>query len=228
MDHSKTLIILPSAGFGTRMGLNSVESKEMLEDPGNDGKHPLIQWSLDLAKEETNKVVITREEKSNLVDYLADQQVFTLLVSDVTQEWPATVLHSKVSWDESNILVLPDTRWKYDETPSCIVWDIQKELEAGADLVFALHSVPDVRLWGKVLLDPFSQKPLSTQEKPNIQFKLDGLAWGLIGFKKAIGEQLFQAYLDKKVFTFPKNWKVKVLFLESFKDVTRTGIVEAY
>ncbi len=214
------LIVIPAAGFGTRMNVPTNKSKEMLGDPYNDNK-PLIQWTLDLVKD-YSKVVITREEKTDLIDYLAEQQIFTLLINDTTKEVPNTILYSKEHWEEKNILVFSDTRF----TPS-IIEQIDKELET-YDLVFPVFPVEDVRLWGKVLLDPFTQRPLATVEKEEIKFKLEGLAWGLIGFKKSIGEKLFQAYLNKEYFTFPKNWKVKVLKLESFKDITRTGTIEEY
>lgn len=221
MEHSKTLVILPCAGFGQRMGMKNNESKEMLKDLYNDNK-PLIDWHLDKLKD-YQTVVVTREEKTDLIDYLAEKQIFTLLLNDVSKEWPNSVLYSKVSWEENNILVLPDTRFE----PTDIVSRIDQELQNGFDLVFAVHKVEDCSKWGKVFLDPYSNKPLYTQEKPELAFKLDGLAWGLIGFKKPVGESLFQAYLDKTIFNLTKL-KVKIIYLNSFKDITRTGKIESY
>lgn len=224
---TKTLIIIPAAGYGTRMGLLPHESKELIPDPYNDNK-PLIDWHLDLAKEETNKLVITREEKTDLIDYLAEEQIFTLLINDVSKEWPNSVLYSKISWEETNILVLPDTRWKYDETKSCIIWDIQKELETH-DLVFAVHEVEDVSKWGFVNLNLFPKIPTieGTQEKPPKTGKDEGFAWGIIGFRNNVGEELFQAYLDKTYFDLTK-FKTSVIFLDKFQDVCRTGKIEEY
>lgn len=224
----KTLIIVPSAGFGTRIGMTPNSSKELLVDPNNDNK-PLIEWCLDLTpQDQYDHVIITREAKQDLIDYLCQEnkQIFTTLINkdDESKEWPNSVLQSKIHWTESNILVLPDTRFQ----PTSIIKDIEKELQNGADLVFAIHKVDDVRQWGKVFLDPFSGKPLTTQEKPNIEFKLEGLAWGVVGFKSKIGEELFQAYLERKTLTFPKTWKVKVLELQSFKDITRNETIEPY
>lgn len=226
MEHSKTLVIIPCAGYGTRMGMQSNQSKEMLPDPNNNNK-PIIDWHLDQESYlmgTLENLVIYRKEKQDLIQHLktAYQNISYQELPDIEGEWPSTVLASKFAWYDKNILVLPDTRYEYQDD---LLLTIEKELETH-DLVFACHKVDDVRNWGKILLDPFTKKPLSTHEKADIKFKLEGLAWGLIGFKKHVGEQLFQAYLNKTSFTFPKNWKVKVVELESFKDITRTGKVE--
>ena len=222
----KPLIVIPAAGFGTRMGLSPTQSKELLQDPYNDNK-PLIQWSLDLTNG-YNRVIVTREDKSDLIDYmyseerLQDDKIFVSLITDVCKEWPNSVLHSEPHWEEKNILILPDTRFQ----PLDIVSKIEQELETN-DIVFACHKIEDCRQWGKVLLDPFISKPLATIEKEGIEFKLEGLAWGIIGFRNNIGKELFTHYLNKTRFNLT-NKKVSVILLERFKDITRTGIIEEY
>ncbi len=213
---NNTLVIIPAAGFGTRMNLQPDQSKEMLPDPGNDNK-PLIQWSLDLTKD-YSQIVMTRTGKQDLITYLNTAITFV----EPGSEWPVTVLESQEHWQDKNLLILPDTRFQ----PTNIIQQMEEQLDTH-DLVFACHEVPDVRLWGKVLLDPFSKKPLQTQEKADIEFKLEGLAWGLIGFKKHVGEALFQSYANKKIFNLSKI-KTCVINLSNFKDITRTGQIESH
>lgn len=226
MEASKSLIIIPAAGFGTRMGMKPNQSKELLPDPVNN--EPIIEWHLEkLGKRDVH--IITRAEKQDLIDYIFEKGLSTSIqIIEPKGEWASTVLESQKVWNEDNILVLPDTRWTLNEgtLPEDIYPMIEKELETH-DLVFAVHKVDDCRLWGKIQLDPFTKKPLATVEKEDIAFKLEGLAWGLIGFKSKVGAELFQAYTEKgKWFRFPKNWKVKIIELESFKDITRTGKIK--
>lgn len=217
MEKNKMLAIIPASGLGTRMNLKPYQAKEMLSDPSN-GDKPLIQWSLDLVQ---NPLVVSREDKEPLNQYCENNKIELLTVKE-TKEWPDTVLETISFWDDKNVLILPDTRFQ----PTDILEQIEKQLETN-DLVFAIHEVDDVRNWGKVLLDPFSKKPIQTQEKAGIEFKLEGNAWGLIGFKKHVGEALFQAYSDRKIFNLTKL-KVSVIYLTSFKDICRTGQIEQY
>lgn len=215
--------IIPCVGTGTRMNMKFDQSKEMLPDPSNDNK-PLIRWHLDnLQKFDFPILIITRKEKIDLIEYVKNIKNIELIILDeITKEWPETILKSKNEWSDINILILPDTRFKPLDTLDLLIKESIKN-----SICFCVHKVDDIRNWGKVLLDPFSHKVLNTQEKSDIKFKLDGLAWGLISYEKHLGEALFKAYLDRTIFDLTKI-KTSCIILESFKDITRTGKIESY
>lgn len=215
------LVILPCAGFGTRMNLQPNESKELLLDPVNN--EPIINWHLEKIKDK-EKLVITRKEKQDLIQYLDT----AIEIIEPTGEWPSTILQSEKHWKNKNVLILSDTRWSLGQEtlPEDVYSQIEKELETN-QIVFAIHEVEDIRLWGKVFISPFSGKVLSTQEKPNIEFKLKGMAWGLIGFRKEIGKTLFEAYEERRVLDLSKV-KTSVIKLDKFQDITRNGKVEVF
>lgn len=220
---NKTLIVIPAAGFGTRMNLEPHQSKEMLPDPYNDNK-PLIDWHLDNV-DPYETVIVTRKEKKDLIKHIANKN-FAWMTIKGDQEWPATILATSHHWRDSNIVLLPDTRFE----PKNILAEIDKELETH-DLVFAVHEVDDLYKWGWVNTDSESKLALGTQEKP-IYYQTKyifnpNLAWGIIGFRYTVGENLFQAYLDKTYFDL-NPYKVKILFLDKFMDITRTGKIENY
>ncbi len=221
------LIVIPAAGFGTRMNLSPTSSKEMLPDPYNDNK-PVIQWILDLVKD-YSKIVITREEKEDLIDYLytdPEDDIYVSLIPDTTKEVANTILYSKPHWQEKNILLLPDTRF----APTDIVSKIDEELETH-DFVFAVHEVEDIKNWGWV--DIVGNTVMAIQEKPNFYHWKTGynpkkFAWGIIGFRNIDDtEKFFQAYLDRTYFNLT-SYKCCVINLTSFKDITRTGKIESY
>jgi len=197
--------IIPAAGFGTRMSMAMNKSKEMLPDPGY--KHqPIIQYALDLCKAfKMEPLVITRKEKQDLRQYLFNQGVEFIDI-EVKGEWNETVLASKDHWVENNMLILPDTRFS---SFKCIQ-DIQRGLELGNNAVIALHEVTDPDKWG--IITPryvLLEKPdyLSNDTKYS--------AWGLIGFKKSYGQELFSNVkcLDLK--------NVGFTYLDKFEDITR-------
>lgn len=200
--------IIPAAGFGTRMSMAMDKSKEMLKDPGY--KHqPIIQYSLDLCEAfKLEPVVITREEKKDLRQYLFDKQVETLVITP-EGEWNNTVLKSSPCWEENNILILPDTRFYSFK----VIEDIQRGLILGNNAVMALHEVTDPPKWGII-------EDYRLYEKPDKDFQiLPGekfWAWGLIGFKDTYGQELFSSV---KFFKELKN--VGFTFLDKFEDITR-------
>ena len=212
--------IIPCAGFGTRMGMNPDLSKEMLTDPSTD--QPLIQYSLNLCLQYGLKpVIITRPEKQDLIDYLQDKGV-ELQIEEPGKEWAETVLKTEKNWGTHNIVMLPDCKFGPHKIIEQMMFNIVTN-----DLVFALHelpehgSTPETTNWGIVT-------PHKTAEKPKNYSQLYGpyYAWGLIGFKKSRGKALFQTYTEKGKWFDLNNEKCSFLFLDAYRDITRTGKIE--
>lgn len=203
-------IIIPAAGFGKRMG--EIESKEMLISPQT--HEPLINFSLNLAKlVQAKPIVITRETKQNLISHLEQKKIHPQIVG-ITKEWAHTVLLSKDSWEENNVLILPDVEF----SPLGIVKDLFLALQ-NHELAFATFDVKIPNLWGMV----FGQESgIHIAEKPSVNID-EAKAWGIIAFKKDKGEELFTKILES---TDDHEYKkvqatYKILKVEKFIDLTR-------
>lgn len=199
------LCIIPASGFGTRMGMQIHESKEMLPDRVHGYKY-IIDYALYFCKiNNLEPLVITRKEKTTLIDYLKEKQVkYILYQPKLKEEWYKTVLASKDQWQEENLLLLPDTRFG----PLFFPKDMENSLKLGNKAVFALHSVDNSSKWGII-------KDNKLYEKPK---KLEGKqwAWGLIAFKKNYGKFLFK-YMKNII----KLKETGFIYLNSFEDITR-------
>lgn len=193
--------IIPAAGFGTRVEMKPNQSKEMLPDKDNYGK-PLIQWSLDLCKLfKMEPIVITREDKKDLRQYLFDYQIKFIDIK-VEGEWNDSILKSKSYWSDNNLLLLPDTRF---DRIKCIE-DIENGLKLGNNAMMALHKVNDPEKWGIISNYTLYEKPHGIVGPQ--------YAWGLIGFKNHYGEMLFSnSFCDLN--------DVGFTFLNKFEDLTR-------
>lgn len=200
---STVTTIIPCAGFGTRMGMKSNQSKELIEDP--ETGLPMIQWAIEIA---SNPLLIIRKEKLDLIKYAKSNKIPYIAIKE-TEEWPDTILKSKKKWTDINILLLPDTRFdnpreRLDRLEETLVYESRT-------LVFGVHEVDDVSKWGEVDFD-------GTEEKPAVSES--GWAWGVIGFTKERGEALFKDYLDRKRHLFNLE-SVGFVKIENFKDLTR-------
>lgn len=205
----KTLCVIPCSGYGTRMNLLPNQSKEMLIDKTG---FPVIQYSLDLCdKYDLEPLIITRKEKVDLIDYIKDKNIETLII-EPEGEWPNTILKSQHLWNENNILILPDTRFE----PTSIINDIKLGLELGNRSVIAVHDVEDVSKWCIVGDD------YRLIEKP--KYSGQGVAMGLIGFKNIEGKALFDTLCVRgREFQLLDAGFVK---LNSFEDITRDGVIK--
>jgi NDP-sugar pyrophosphorylase family protein len=106
-------IILPSAGDGRRLGLNT--PKELFElAPGT----RLIDFSLKhlLAAPHKEKIIIgvvIRPWKTEVVEYVSDQlpgiPVETVIFNDKYKEWPGSVYSAKDIFSKNNLVLLPDS-----------------------------------------------------------------------------------------------------------------------
>jgi len=198
------LAILPCAGFGTRMGMKINESKEMLPDSKYGFDH-IIDYSLDICRQfHLIPLVITREEKTDLIKYLKKKKIKYMLV-DHKGEWFETVLKSQVYWLENNYLLLPDTRFQLITN----MLDLIRGLEMGNNAVFGVHKVQDPEKWGII-------SSYSLMEKPKY-LKGPQMAWGIIGFKRYYGVDLFSKMRYSKF----KLKNVGFSHLLGFEDITR-------
>lgn len=213
-------MIIPAAGFGTRVG--SPTAKELLP---NDQGEPLIKRSLDQARLHQMAVhLITRKEKAELISYVekeARENDFELHVQtiDPSREWPETILQSQEFWRARNIVSLPDTVYE----PRAVLGEMLQALEQ-KQVVFATFRPGNFTTWGVVF--PISETEIAICEKPQEipqRFQGELKAWGVFGFQKESGVDLLKAQL---VSTFDHNWiqlkySASLFDLTSFEDLTR-------
>jgi dTDP-glucose pyrophosphorylase len=174
--------IIPCAGFGTRMRMLPHEAKELiLDESGN----PTIEWSLSICnKYNIEPIIVTRPEKIEFNEYLKDKGI--TYVFDEGKSVGTSLLKTKDYWGEYNIIILPDTRFDYDDK---FFINIFKSMEAGNDSVFALFNVTDYQNWGIICNNVFFEKPKNKFEKYDYAY-----AWGTIAFKRSTGEDLLKSY----------------------------------
>lgn len=194
--------------------------KELM--PGPSGS-PLIDFALEQAFDRDWPVhVITREEKRPLIEHLQAWQKKGCKISwqfvGVTKEWPETLLQSEAFWQESNLVVLPDTIFEPKN-----IWDeMQTRLDENTSACYAVLESQDyakAKTWGVI-----DQGPFRLCEKPQENFASPYLAWGLMMFRRKMGKTLLQAHLES---TFDHQWKsfpaekIQIVKLSKFKDLTR-------
>jgi dTDP-glucose pyrophosphorylase len=210
----KPLVIIPAAGFGIRVG--SPPAKELL--PGLDGS-PLIAFGLEQARRRHWPVhVITRPEKTELIQYLEDYSAsfgLSLFIQRISpqREWPDTILQSRQFWREKNILCLPDTVFEPVE-----IWD--SLVQSQANVSAAVFRPEDLSVWGT--LRPHADRLLEICDKPSNSRAAD-LAWGILSWKKESGLELFNQISQS---SRDQQWKslnsiYEIFELKSFQDLTR-------
>lgn len=202
-------IIIPSSGFGTRMGMRPDQSKEMLWDVQS--KERVIDYSLKICKElGISPIVITRDAKQDLNTYLEQQGISPVKIGDGV-EWYDTILKSSKHWDSNNIILLPDTRWNNDfESINNIYWHLE---HLKKPLSLGLLEVEDASKWCVLVNNNQSlfEKPKDVVGK--------ALAIGVFGFQKGMGEEMLHRIKDKAPFHL--NTNTQYVQLENFKDITR-------
>ena len=203
MSNYKALI--PCAGFGTRMRMLPHEAKELLlDDQGN----PTIEWCLNICnKYGIEPIIVTRPEKEEFNKYLDDRNI--KYVFDEGKAVGNSLLKTKEYWGDYNIVILPDTRFEYDEDFFINIFECMK---LGNDSVFALFKVEDYHNWGIISNNTF-------YEKPKCDFTTTAYAWGVFGFTKSYGETLLNNYnltSESLSLTNPGY-----LFIKNFKDISR-------
>ena len=207
---SKYKAIIPCAGFGTRMKMLPHQAKELL--PDEDG-NPTINWSLNVCeKYDIEPIIVTRPEKQEFNDFLSQKKI--TYIFDEGKSVGTSILQTKEYWGDYNIILLPDTRFEYDDK---FFINIFKSMEVGNDSMFALFSVEDYSNWGIICNNTFYEKPKRHFTKEDKAF-----AWGVIGFKKEYGETLLNSY---NLTSEPlKLNKPGYLFINNFRDISRKYI----
>jgi len=206
MNNYKALI--PCAGFGTRMRMLPHEAKELLPD---DQGNPTIDWCLNICnKYNIEPIIVTRPEKEEFNKYLDDRNI--KYVFDEGKAVGNSLLKTKEYWGDYNIVILPDTRFEYDENFFINIFECMK---LGNDSVFALFKVEDYYNWGIISNNTF-------YEKPKAQFTKTAYAWGVFGFTKEYGETLLNSYnLTSPPLSLTNPG---YLFIKNFRDISRKYI----
>lgn len=213
--------IIPCAGYGTRMGMEPHQSKELLEDPNDRDMH-LIDYSLNLCyKYNIDPIVITRSEKRDLIDYILNyqKQVELIVLNKPGKEWAETVLKSQGLWGDKNILLLPDTRFEPEISIKRIVDGLNEY-----QLVAGVHEIPamDCDKWGIISRTVLWEKPFVANPKIKAYMK----AWGILGFSKTVGADLFANQNKGQAYNLPVE--PTFIHLDKFVDVSRSGKLEVY
>lgn len=230
--NSNLKIIIPAAGYGRRVSDPSApnRSKELIINPQTG--RPLIDKALGLAAQlRVPSVVITREEKTDLIDYIHNwskahgqqqcgggpQAPIELQIIQPSREWPDTILQSESRWGEGNILILPDT----DYSPTEIVRELAGAIGFATEPALKNTSAHECDIAAATFHLPFADiKSLATfgcfaqtsqgewwhAEKPqqtpaNL---LKPQPWGLLAWRKEYGRPLFEQMLTS---TFDHEWR---------------------
>ena len=203
--------LIPCAGYGTRMKMQPHEAKELIPDENG---NPTIEWSLNICKQYgIEPVVITRTEKEEFNQYLKDNNIEHVI--DGGGSTGESLLNAKAHWGDYNIVLLPDTRFEYQDN---LFTDIFTCMKLGNDCMFALFEVEDHKNWGVLCDNTFYEKPKRIFTKQDTAY-----AWGVIGFKKTYGETLLSSY---NLTSEPlKLNNPGYLFINNFRDISRKYIV---
>lgn len=210
MTKGEIKIIIPAAGFGTRVG--SPLSKELILHENE----PMIDHAIRIAKSlHARALIITRKEKTNLIEHLKQFDHVDVQIIEPSKEWPHTILQSEPHWAENNLLILPDTRW----SPEYVYLKMLESLNHHK-LSVGYFSPEALNTWGCFKLHSYYY---TLCEKPQDQLELDYKAWGLLAFHKDIGNELFNLILES---TFdhqikPTHFTYEAFELLNFVDLTR-------
>lgn len=199
-------VIIPCAGYGTRLDTKPNESKEMLWD--NQRQERIIDYSLRLCRDlELEPLVLTRTGKDDLNNYLRSNKV-PMYYSDYGTEWYDTILQAHEVWEDNNMVLLPDTRWDNAlQSLKHIKYCFEK---LNSVMALGTLEVEDARKWCVLHGDFLFEKPSST---------MCSLGVGVFAFHKEIGKRMFEAFKNKESFEIPKS--TQFVELENFKDITR-------
>lgn len=167
--NNKPLVIIPAAGWGTRVG--SPPAKELLSHPIYPHRN-FIEQALHVCDQaELDALFISRADKSALNDWLLKNiPANNYLIIEQTTEWTDSLLQSQPLWRSKNILLLPDTQWRPLNAMDQLIQSLDNH-----QVGILLHQVTDPTQWGMVSLDFMIEKPQSLE----VQYLG---AWGIVGF----------------------------------------------
>jgi len=200
--------IIPAAGLGTRMGMLPNQSKELLIDPVTN--QPLIQWHFNYcAKYNLVPLVVTRKEKTDLIEYCNKQNIQVLIV-EPKGEWYDTIQQSKSYWEEMNIVLFPDSKFA-DDRPLPDEFFSSFSIYNYVACCFGVQNVVDSSKWCVVTLQGIYEKK---QNGP-------GTAIVVFGFRK--DTDLFEQLSINQT---ARLIDYHLFQINNFTDLTRTGVIE--
>lgn len=223
----ETTIILPAAGFGTRVNADRSTGKELMLDPVK--RVPLITYAIELGLSiGAHVVVATRSDKTGLNEYIENSYAPNLVTLDVQPAeafspdgtghgWVETVLCTTNLWTEKNILMLPDTRFPMARG---VLRAIEEDLTRN-EYSLGVFNMPqsECSKFAVYTNGHMCEKPTSVRQNM--------LGVGLWGFREDWGSQMFlDLMLRGKWFRMAE--RPSLVKLEWFKDITRNGEVEGY
>jgi dTDP-glucose pyrophosphorylase len=203
--------IIPSCGFGTRVGMRPDQSKELLSNKDT-GERLIDRVIINCILAGIEPVVLVREEKKDLIKYLAPMKDVITHVMKPGKEWADTVYKSQEVWADNNILILPDTR-HYRELDTLINTKTMLT-DLNTDVVLGLHKVDDPTKW--CVYDPYDKMLIEKPKETHHQY-----AFGTIGFKSYIGPDLFLHLSQNNKYKLYSEVDVNVIMLKGFQDLTR-------
>jgi hypothetical protein len=219
-----TTLILPAAGFGTRVSADKRSGKELMEDPML--KAPLIEWGLQLGERLGWRViVISRASKDGLNAYLESRnslRVEVLKLDKPGKEWPDSILKSEDKWTDFNVMVLPDTRFS---NPLESVQAVRNGLIADKVKLGCFRPEGYQHEWQTKYACRLGG---SLIEKMPFSIGYECEAIGVFGFRKSAGNALFKGFSERGKWFRPPGLSPSDINLEWFKDITRNGKVEEY
>ncbi len=191
-------LVIPAAGFGTRMNMAPNQSKELLL--GVDG-FPLIFSAISAGQRaEIPVTVVTRAEKLDLIDYIAGNA--EIVITKESESWLDSVAYATSFYkNDQCVVVLPDTvcdnldRFLY----------ILKSMRIMGPCAGTLE-VTDFQNWGMIRQDG------TIVDKPTIDPGTRE-AWGVLVGTHEYFKLLRQGGAPAVWFKYP---------LENFRDVTRS------
>lgn len=222
-------IILPCAGDGRRLGLNT--PKELFEIvPGT----RLIDFSLKhiLAvpqKETIIIAVVIRSWKTVVKEYVSDQlpgiSVETVIFNDNYKEWPGSVFSAKDLFSKNNLVLLPDSFLSLsthsnlgnpaftDPNDRPLVELVSNALSR-YKVVFGCIKCTDIKVMetlGAVRMENGVVTAFQDKSRPNeLPGQFNGY-WGCYAFKKKMGKPLYD-FLIHSVLHQPLSLKAQPFY----------------
>jgi len=222
-------IILPCAGDGRRLGLNT--PKELFEIvPGT----RLIDFSLKhiLAAPQKEKIIIAvviRPWKTGVVEYVSEQlpgiPVETVIFNDHYKEWPGSVFSAKDLFSKNNLVLLPDSFLRLsahsnpgnpaftDSNDRPLVESVSNALRR-CKAVFGCIKCTDMKVLetlGAVRMENGIVTAFQDKPHPNeLPVQFNGY-WGCYAFEKEMGKPLYD-FLIHSVLHQPLSLKAQPFY----------------
>ena len=199
-------IILPSAGLGKRLGVNT--PKELLEiHPGV----PVIRFSLghilaslDQDRFDVKIAVVIRKGKESVVDYVrgilpSEIEVRTVYADPQWKEWPGSIYSAREHYSDHNLVLLPDSflalseiDWLRNSDNRTLI-DLALFGLAQSQIVFGTLYCPDCERLKRLgaVRQQENGEIIAFQDKPDDPTDFNAF-WGCFAFRREVGEALHQ------------------------------------